>query len=114
MLPPREWMENSSARSKWICTPGQHIVRIVGYKQDSKKSGKPVIFELQDDHGRKQTIRFLQSTTALKAGQLLRFVVAAKQLAGAGTSRLRIQRGQRQDIQVLDGPVNCHFRAKDP
>jgi hypothetical protein len=51
-------------------------VTIVGYKQSTEK-GKAVIFELQDDNGRKLNYRFPLSTAALQSGHLRDFKVAA-------------------------------------
>jgi hypothetical protein len=67
------------ARARWICTPGWHVVRIVDWRHDPPGTRRFVTFELRDDAGRAQTVRFRRSRSmrTLHNSELLRFVVAA-------------------------------------
>ena len=69
--------ERQARRDKWICTPGLHEVTIVGWSYAGAYVGRDVVFELHDDEGRQQFVRFSLTTRSLRDGELLRFVVAA-------------------------------------
>ena len=72
----RQLAEREKRRSRWICTPGSHNVKIVGWKYHPTGKRRFVHFEVQDDQGREQTVRFSLSSADLRAGRLLKFVVA--------------------------------------
>ena len=69
--------ERQARRDKWICTPGLHVVRIVRWSYAGAHVGRDVVFELHDDAGRQQFVRFNLTIRSLRDGELLRFVVAA-------------------------------------
>ena len=65
-------------RSRWICEPGNHRVEIVDWNHSHGRNGRSVQFVVQDESGRELYVEFPVSVGALRAGQLLSFVVAAK------------------------------------
>ena len=74
-----EITERIEKRLQWITTPGWHTVEIVGWKYGPQARRRYVVFQLQDDRGRKQSVCFSLSIPVLRAGELLRFVVTAMQ-----------------------------------
>ena len=40
--------ERRTRRDKWICTPGLHVVTIVGWSYAGAYVGRDVVFELRD------------------------------------------------------------------
>lgn len=69
--------ERQTRRDQWICTQGLHVVTIVGWRYEPARVGRNVVFEVHDDAGRQQFVRFNLTTRSLRDGELLRFVVAA-------------------------------------
>ncbi|UCG33819.1 MAG: hypothetical protein JSU68_04120 [Phycisphaerales bacterium] len=69
--------ERQARRDKWICTPGLHTVTIVRWSYTGARVGRDVLFELRDEAGRQQFVRFNLTVRSLRDGELLRFVVAA-------------------------------------
>ena len=69
--------ERQARRDKWICDPGLHKVTIVCWSYAGAYVGRDVVFEVHDDTGRQQFVRFSLTTRSLRDGELCRFIVAA-------------------------------------
>jgi hypothetical protein len=69
--------DRQARRDMWICNRGLHVVTIVAWRYEPARVGRNVVFEVHDDAGRRQFLRFNLTTRALRDGELLRFVVAA-------------------------------------
>ena len=69
--------ERQARRDKWIASPGLYVVTIVRWSYSGAYVGRDVVFELRDDAGRQQFVRFNLTTRSLRDGELCRFIVAA-------------------------------------
>lgn len=69
--------ERQARRDKWICTLGLHEVTIVRWSYAGAYVGRDVVFELHDDAGRQQFLRFNLTKRSLRDGELCRFIVSA-------------------------------------
>jgi len=114
----QEQQERDERRSRWICTPGWHIVEIVGYHRSAVGRGGTAVFDLRDDQGREQTVRFSLSIPVLRGGELLRFWAAAMnrrlvelqgcELSIASARSLRALVGRRLAVFVAQNSKGLH------
>ena len=109
--------ERQARRDQWICSEGIHNVTITSWRYEKARVSRDVVFEVQDDAGRKQIVRFNLAVRSLRDGELLRFVVAAmnwrmvehqgQTFSIAKRDRYRKLIGRRIAVQVLR--VRKHF-----
>ncbi len=62
---------------RWLRELGWHEVEIAGWYYDPPGTRRAVVFELGNDRGRRQRVRFQLGVRVLRGGELLRFIVAA-------------------------------------
>jgi hypothetical protein len=71
-----ESIEPAAEPGPRISAPGRHDVEIVGWHYLDHGDGQDVVFEVSDDEGRRQGVRFGLSDVELRSGQLTRFIAA--------------------------------------
>ena len=74
-----ESTENAAKQRQCLCSPGRHVVRIAAWDYRDHGDGQDVIFEVADEAGRRQGVRFGLSDLELSSGQLSRFMATVLQ-----------------------------------
>ena len=74
-----ESTENAAEQRRCISPPGRHGAKIVGWDYRNHGAGQDVVFEVSDDDGRRQGVRFGLSDLELSSGQLNRFIATVLQ-----------------------------------
>ena len=108
--------EQQQRRSRWITTPGSHIVKISSWQYSPPGKRRYVVFDLCNDEGREQRVEFSLSVPVLRTGELLRFVVAAlhwdehagNPLAVARASTFNELVGRRVAVAVVKTAAGLH------
>ncbi len=90
-------------RDRWIRTPGYNVVAIVDWNYAKATVGRDVVFELRDDDGRQQFLQFNLAVSSLRNGDLLRFVVAARNRDGAQYAGQELAIASRDQFDSLIG-----------
>jgi hypothetical protein len=74
----REREEQAERRARWITEPGRHAVNIIGFSYVPPGTRRGIEFQLENDAGQQQLVRFGLLTSALYGPELSTFHAAAE------------------------------------